>query len=169
MPMYNLATATCDASILKILLVTGTALALVFPAYAAGSRELHFRSPTGNIQCRGNAASVTCLLRTNTWPRLRHRPANCDVDWFPTDVSLYVKRSTGRWAVQVGGCRGDVGPACYATEPCRVLRYGQSIQSVANGSGIRCTSTRAAVTCRKLGARAGAHGFRMSREDYTIF
>jgi hypothetical protein len=117
-----------------------------------------------------DADGASCMLKTNTWRHLKPRPPNCDVDWVPTDVSLYVSRKTRRWAVEVGGCRGDVGPLCYGGDPCTILRYGQSVSSVIVRrvrQGIRCTSDLNGITCRKLGPRKGARGFRISKEGYA--
>ena len=74
--------------------------------------------------------------------------------------------------VDVGGCRGDVGPACYPQDPCLVLGYGRSVKSVvirANPSGIRCTSRINGITCMKVGPRPGDRGFRVAREGYVVF
>ena len=149
---------------MKRLAPLGLLLALAAPASAA-----HFKSPTGNIQCRLDSHSVTCLLQKNSWRHLPAKPASCDVDWAPTDMSLYVNRQTGRWTVAVGGCRGDVGPLCYSEAPCVVLAYGHSVQSVRAGSGLRCTSATSGVTCMKIGTRPGARGFRIAREGYVVF
>ncbi len=138
----------------------------------AVGKAFHFRSPSGNIQCRMDAGAVNCLLTANSWRRLKPRPSNCDVDWIPTDMAMFLDRRTGRWKVQVGGCRGDVGPLCYRADPCSVLRYGRSLQSVIFGTephGLRCTSATNGITCTKIGRRPGVHGFRVAREGYAVF
>ena len=119
-----------------------------------------------------DADGASCLLKSSNWRHLKPRPPGCDVDWVPTDMSMYVSRKTRLWVVAVGGCRGDVGPLCYGGAPCTVLRYGQSVSSVVVRrvrGGIRCTSAISGITCRKLGPRRGAHGFRISREGYVVF
>jgi len=141
-------------------------------APAATGKAYHFRSPSGNIQCRMDAASVNCLLMHNTWRRLKPRPAGCDVDWIPTDMSMFLDTRTGRWKVEIGGCRGDVGPLCYQADPCSVLRYGRSLRSVSSGTeprGIRCTSAANGVSCTKVGRRPGSRGFRIARQGYAVF
>jgi hypothetical protein len=154
------------------LLVLG--LAGVFGTQALGgssagtARTFHFKSPSGNIHCRGDATGVTCLLLHNSWKRLRPRPASCDLDWSPTDISLLLDRRTRRWGVGVGGCRGDIGPLCYPQDPCVVLRYGASITAGPRGSGLRCTSRASGVTCIRLGPGAGLRGFRIAREGYGV-
>jgi hypothetical protein len=115
-----------------------------------------------------NAQGVSCLLAENAWRRLRPRPADCETDWFPTDVSMFVNRKTGRWAVAVGGCRGDVGALCL--DDCFVLRYGRSVRAVTPDGrlGMRCSSARNGLTCTGLGPRRGVRGFRLAREGYAI-
>jgi hypothetical protein len=117
------------------------------------------------------AEGVTCLLLKNSWRRLKPRPSNCDVDWSPTDVGMYVSPRTGRWIVDVGACRGDVGPLCYRQDPCVVLGYGQSVKSVLSKRkrlGIRCVSATNGITCTKIGPKPGARGFRVAREGYVL-
>src|SRR4051794_3026675 len=132
------------------------------------ARSFHFKSPSGNINCRGEATGVVCLLRHNSWKKLRPKPASCDVDWSPTDMSLFLGRHTERWSVAVGGCRGDVGPPCYPQDPCVVLKYGSSVTASVKGRGIRCTSRASGVTCARFGGGAGAHGFRIARQGYAL-
>jgi hypothetical protein len=156
----------------SVVIVLG--LAAVFAAQAPGrpstsaARTFHFKSPSGNINCGGSALGVTCLLLHNSWRTLRPRPASCDLDWSPTDMSLYLDSRTKRWGVGVGGCRGDIGPLCYPQDPCVVLKYGTSIAASGNGRGIRCTSRATGVTCLRFGAGAGARGFRIARQGYAL-
>ena len=124
---------------------------------AAGATSAHFRSPSGNIQCRMEATFVDCLAQKNTWPHLPKRPARCDVDWFPAELAL------SRRGVSVGSCRGDVGPSCGPGLSCRVLGYGRSVIV----GRFRCASTRRGVTCRRTDGRR--IGFRIAREGYRIF
>jgi hypothetical protein len=137
----------------------------------APDKGVHFKSPSGNIHCRMNYEGVGCLLRENTWPRLKPRPADCDVDWFPTDIAMYGGGQTGRWVVNIGGCRGDIGPLCYGA--CLTLGYGRSVKSSIKRKGvvlgIRCTSATNGVTCMRLGPKRGVRGFRIAREGYLIF
>jgi len=135
---------------------------------ARAARTFHFKSPSGNINCGGSATGVTCLLLHTSWKKLRPRPASCDLDWSPTDKSLFLDSRTKRWGVAVGGCRGDIGPLCYAQDPCVVLKDGASIAASANGRGIRCTSRATGVTCTRFGPGVGARGFRISRQGYAL-
>jgi hypothetical protein len=135
---------------------------------ARAARTFHFKSPSGNINCFGGATGVACLLVHNSWKKLRPRPASCDLDWSPTDMSLFLDSRTRRWGVAVGGCRGDIGPLCYAQASCVVLRYGRSISAASGGRGIRCTSRVSGVTCVRIGAGAGLRGFRIARQSYTV-
>ena len=145
------------------------------PGASATNKRIHFKSPSGNIQCQLSYDNVNCLLKENTWPRLKPKPAYCDVDWAPTDTGMYLNRKANRWIVQVGGCRGDIGPMCYRDDPCVVLGYGQSVKSFIRprGSGgpvlgIRCSSATNGITCIKLGPKPGARGFRVAREGYVV-
>ncbi len=141
-------------------------------ARKATGKAFHFKSPSGNIQCRMDAASVNCLLVTNSWRRLKPRPANCDVDWVPTDMAMFLDPKSGRWKVDIGGCRGDVGPLCYRADPCVVLRYGNSVMSrdyASAARGIRCASAINGITCTKIGRTPGLRGFRIARQGYAVF
>jgi hypothetical protein len=135
---------------------------------ARAARTFHFKSPSGNINCFGGATGVACLLVHNSWKKLRPRPASCDLDWSPTDMSLFLDSRTRRWSVAVGGCRGDIGPLCYPQDPCVVLTYGASITASVNGRGIRCTSRATGVTCTRFGTGAGVRGFRIARQGYAV-
>jgi Family of unknown function (DUF6636) len=125
---------------------------------------VHFQSPSGNINCyvgpafQGSPAFAQCLVRKQSWPSLRPKPASCDLDWDAATVTLSRRKAT------VGSCRGDIGPLCVNTsDPCRTLGYGRSVDA----GPIRCTSTTAGVTCRyKTAPRAG---FLISRERYVLY
>lgn len=153
-------------------LVFGLAAALSTQALgdpsARAARTFHFKSPSGNINCYGGATGVTCLLLHNSGHKLRPRPASCDLDWSPSDMSLFLNSRTGRWGVAVGGCRGDIGPLCYPQGPCVVLRYGSSIAARSGGRGVRCISRASGVSCLRLGAGKGVRGFRIAREGYVV-
>ena len=118
---------------------------------------MHFKSPSGNLKCIGGTAPVfvECLAKNATWPSLRARPANCDLDWFPAELSLGSRR------VSIGSCRGDVGPMCF--DDCTILRYGKSV----NIGPIRCRSAANGVTCRYVQGKLA--GFRIAREGYVIW
>lgn len=131
---------------------------------AVASSLVHFQSPSGNINCigttafQGTPAYVQCLVRRNSWPRLRPKPASCDLDWDAATISLSRRRAS------VGSCRGDIGPLCvYSSDRCSTLQYGRSVDI----GPIRCTSTQAGVTCRyRTAPRAG---FLIARERYVLY
>lgn len=144
---------------IRTLIFTG----VVTLAAAASAGAVSFTSPSGNIDCMlwadGRSPAADCLVQKASWPRARPKPSNCPLAWFPTEVTLE------RGRVGVGVCRGDIGPMCQPAggARCRVLRYGASVTV----RGLRCTSTRAGVTCR---LRNGAgRGFRVAREGYSRF
>ena len=147
----------------RLILLVIAAVALALPAVAV-AKPVHFTTPSGNIDCIGGfdnpGASVDCLVEKNSWPKLPKRPANCDLDWVGSEISL----TNG--VVHVGACRGDVGPLCVpgSTDRCTVLAYGKSVLIKRS---IRCTSRRTGLTCR---ARKGVGaGFTVSRQGYTIY
>ena len=142
---------------------TPAAPAVATLAAAASAGAVSFTSPSGNIDCMAYSDAgrpvADCLVQKAAWPNARARPSNCPLAWFPTEVTLE------RGRVGVGVCRGDIGPMCppQGGSRCRVLRYGASVRV----AGMRCTSTRAGVTCR---LRNGAgRGFRVAREGYRRF
>ncbi len=133
-------------------------LAAVGAAPAGAATDLvHFRSPSGNINCIGGTSPVfvDCLVKNENWPSERARPAGCDLDWFPNQLNLAGRR------VSNGSCRGDVGPLCF--KDCTTLRYGKSV----NIGPIRCRSAANGVTCRYV--RGKLAGFRIAREGYVIW
>jgi hypothetical protein len=140
------------------------ALALALHGTPTVSKLVHFKSPSGNINCIGAAADrfepafVDCLVRKNTWPSKRAKPASCDLDWEAADIGLS-KRKTF-----VGACRGDIGPLCIdPANPCRTLAYGRSVDL----GPIRCVSSTAGVTCRYR--TAPRRGFLIARERYVLY
>ena len=136
-------------------LVATCAVSVVATADAA---MVHFKSPSGNINCfmfSTQGGVVDCIVRHASWPHPPPRPKSCDLDWMPFEVQL-----TGRHVV-VGGCRGDIGPLCGASGgPCTVLAYGRSVAL----GGVRCSSATTGITCRRI-AGSRHPGFRLSREN----
>ena len=140
------------------------ALALAAQLAAKPPKLVHFHSPSGNINCIGQAAFAgtpafaQCLVKRATWPRTRPKPAGCDLDWDPQTLSLADRR------VSVGSCRGDIGPLCIdPADPCFTLGYGRSVDI----GPIRCTSATTGVICRY---RVAPHvGFRIAREGYVLY
>lgn len=146
---------------LRIAVVAAVALAAGLPA-AASAATVHFTSPTGNIDCRSDAANdVSCFVEKGHWSNERPRPANCEWDWEPRQVSL-----TGNKIV-VGACRGDIGPLCVPAsaggDDCTVLRYGRSVRI----GKIRCSSAAAGITCRANDGKG--RGWRVSRTELKTF
>jgi hypothetical protein len=140
------------------------ALALAAHSAAAPPKLVHFRSPSGNINCIGQAAYagspafVQCLVKTAVWPAKRPKPAGCDLDWDPQSLAVAIRR------VSVGSCRGDIGPLCIdPADPCFTLRYGRSVDI----GPIRCTSATTGVTCRYR--TAPRVGFTIARERYVLY
>ena len=128
---------------------------------AAGSAQaqtfVHFRSPSGNINCLLFRTGAECVVKKQSWPRLPARPANCDLDRVPNNLGL-----SGTNLV-VGACRGDVGPLCYRGSGCTTLAYGRA----RTFGKVRCVSATNGVTCRRLDGRR--IGFRIAREGYTLY
>jgi hypothetical protein len=143
--------------------VIALALATAGPA-ATPPKLVHFKSPSGNVNCLGQAAYagspafVSCLVKASTWPSKRPKPAGCDVDWDPQTISL------GNRKVSVGSCRGDIGPLCIdPADPCFTLAYGRSVDI----GPFRCTSAASGVTCRyRTTPRVG---FLIARERYALY
>jgi hypothetical protein len=136
-------------------------VALLVAASTAGPAGaqafVHFRSPSGNINCLVFSTGAECVVKKQSWPRLPSRPASCDLDWVPANVSLSGTR------LFVGACRGDVGPLCYRGSGCRTLAYGRGITA----GRVRCVSATDGVTCRRTDGRRV--GFRIAREGYRLF
>jgi hypothetical protein len=133
------------------------ALAACASSPAAAQSLVHFRSPSGNINCIMFGGGAECVVKKQSWPRLPPRPASCDLDWVPNNLSISGTR------VFVGACRGDVGPLCYTGSACRTLGYGRSVTL----GKVRCASARSGVTCRRVDGRRA--GFRVAREGYTLY
>ena len=137
----------------------------VHPAPAKVGGLVHFKSPSGNINClggpayQGSPAFVQCALKSATWPAgiTPRKPASCDLDFDPHTISL------GNRKVSVGSCRGDIGPLCYSSDPCSTLGYGRSVTI----GPFRCTSATTGVTCRYTTGRRV--GFLIAKERYTLY
>jgi hypothetical protein len=145
-----------------LLAVAAIAVVAAIAAGSAGaSTQLHFKTPSGNIDCylfstQGGVAD--CMVRKASWPSVPKKPASCDLDWAPYEVQLV------KTHVSLGGCRGDIGPLCYGSgDPCSVLPYGHHVTM----GGITCSSAATGLTCRRAtGTRAG---FRVARENVTVY
>jgi uncharacterized protein DUF6636 len=126
-----------------------------------GRTQVHFKSPSGNINCyvfatQGGVAD--CVVRTATWPSMPPKPVSCTLDWAPTEVQLVGAHVT------LGGCRGDVGPRCYTGgDRCVVLEYGDAITT----GRVRCVSSASGIACRRtVGSRPG---FLIARERVLVY
>jgi len=124
--------------------------ALALPA-AASAAPANFRTPTGNIGCDVRASGARCDIVRHSYTPPR-RPASCQLEW---GDSLEVGR-TGRGRFV---CHGDT----VLPPPGRRHRvpYGTTVRR----GTIRCTVTRAGVTCRN----ARGHGFTLSRQRARTF
>jgi uncharacterized protein DUF6636 len=142
--------------VLRIALLALALAACAAPTTSAQSL-VHFRSPSGNINCVMFGGGAECVVKRQSWPRLPARPAACDLDWVPASLSVSGSR------VFVGACRGDVGPLCVGEARCRTLPYGHALTL----GKARCVSARNGVTCRRLDGRRV--GFRIAREGYTLY
>jgi hypothetical protein len=137
------------------------AVAAVSVGSASAATQLHFKTPSGNINCflfSAQGGTADCMVRKASWPSVPRKPASCDLDWAPYEVELVKSRVT------LGGCRGDIGPLCYAgNDHCSVLAYGRSVTI----GGITCSSATSGLTCRRaIGDRAG---FRVARENVSVY
>ena len=94
------------------------------------------RRGTSTASAGPRRCSSSASRRRRRGRACRARPANCDLDWIPAELSLGSRR------VIIGSCRGDVGPMCF--NDCTTLRYGKSV----NIGPIRCRSAANGVTCR---------------------
>ena len=135
-----------------LLTLLGLAAALLVPATSALAL-VQFQSPTTNIGCIGDAASVRCDIRTTsaTPPK---KPTACRYDW---GAAFEVNR-TGRGH---GLCAGDTALATPG-DGRRKLAYGTSIRL---GPKLVCTSRTTGMTCRN----SGGHGFTLSRTVIKLF
>jgi hypothetical protein len=147
----------------RLLAALAAALSFAVCAGTAQAGLVHFRSPSGNIDCllgsgNGTPNFADCLVKTHAWPHHPAKPSRCDLDFDPYEIGLSGTQ------VYVGSCRGDIGPLCGpGTDRCTVLAYGHSVTQ----GGIRCTSAPSGVTCRRL---SGRHvGFRIAREGYAVW
>ena len=142
-------------SFITAILLLATVAAI--PA-AATTRIVHFKSPSGNLNCIAGTAPnafVECLARKATWAHVRAKPANCNLDWAPYNLALNTRRVT------IGACRGDVGPRCFNN--CSTLAYGKSV----NVGSIRCRSAVNGITCRYVSGKLA--GFRIAQQGYVVW
>jgi hypothetical protein len=146
---------------LSLVLALFASAACLATGASAATTQLHFKSPSGNINCylfasQGGVADYD--VHTSTWSGAPKKPASCTLDWAAHEVQLVKAHVT------VGSCRGDVGPRWYAGGGrCSVLAYGRSVTV----GGIRCSSSAHGMTCRRTSA--SRPGFRIAREGVTVY
>ncbi|MEZ5193092.1 MAG: DUF6636 domain-containing protein [Nocardioides sp.] len=116
--------------------------------------ELHFRSPSGNIDCwifgPSYGGGAECVPHQKEFPDPPRRA--CQLDLLPA------LRVDAAGVTTYGDCRGDV----VGVPGDNVLEYG----TAARGGSITCGAQPTGVTC--LNPDTG-HGFTLSRASYTIF
>jgi hypothetical protein len=139
-------------SLVLAFVVSGLVVSSVEPARAQQVTIKNFTSPSGNIHCLmlvdEKESSADCSVLKATWPKLRSKPADCDLDWDPSEIVLAVERSVA--TVEEGGCRGDIGPYC--PPGCPPLPYGSSVTV----GKIRCTALQEGIKCQATtGKRKG--------------
>jgi hypothetical protein len=149
---------TCRLTLVLALFASAASLST---GVSAAATQLHFKSPSGNINCylfASQGGVADCNVHTSSWSGAPGKPASCTLDWAQDEVQLV------RSHVTVGSCRGDVGPLCYAGgDRCSVLAYGHGVTV----GGIRCSSSASGMTCRRTsGSRPG---FRIAREGVTVY
>jgi hypothetical protein len=123
------------------------------PATAAGVRqvdELIFLTPSRNIGCDLQPATVRCDIGRKSWTP-PPRPADCPLDW---GNGVYLDRTK----VATLNCAGD--SLLGATSV--VLAYGEAVRA----GDILCDSEVAALHCEN---EKTGHGFTLSVQDYRLF
>jgi hypothetical protein len=131
-----------SAHSLRCLPVLLAGAALLASAPAASAALVHFRTPSGNIGCIGDATYLRCDLRSTSVPS-PPRPRGCEFDYGPA----FAMTPRGR-ARRI--CHSDT-----ALGGRSVLAYGRARRI----GPFRCVSRTSGLTCRN---RAG-HGWFLSR------
>lgn len=137
------------------------------PALNAQAADINFTTPSKNIDCLlyefDNEVVADCLVEQATWKTAPKQPADCQLDWIPSEayVSSKMVGTKVTNTVGVGGCRGDIGPLCVA-DGCTVLAYGKT----AKRGRITCTSAVTGVTC--VTTSGPKKGFTVSRGSYKL-
>jgi hypothetical protein len=152
-----------------VLFAGSTALA----SSPAGAQDVNFTTPSKNIDClmlefenqvqQVEEVFVSCLVKNAAWKKKPAKPADCDLDWSDSEIGLSIvgTGAKAKVSVNVGACRGDIGPLC--GPGCSVLGYGKT----AKVGVVSCTSAASGVTCRaSIGKRKG---FTVSKAGYKIF
>ena len=130
------------------------ALGLFAAPATAALRIVHFRTPSGNIQCGyvsggGFKPELRCEIRSGVKP-LPPKPKRCEFDW----GAGFIMGRKGRAHVS---CVSD----SVHSPSARVLRYGTTWRR----DGFVCVSRTTGLRCRN----AAGHGFFLSREHSFAF
>ena len=138
----------------RVLAVLVLAAGLSAGPAAAAFKIVHFRTPSGNIQCGyvsggGFKPELRCEIRSGVKP-LPPKPKSCEFDW----GGGYFLGPTGRAQIL---CISDT---IQVRNP-PVLAYGRTW----HGGAFRCLSQAIGLRCSN---RAG-HGFLLSRERSYSF
>ena len=125
-----------------------------WPGVAATQEFIHFRSPSGNIDCMlssgWSGAGALCAIREGTLS-FAQVPDPCP---------------HGAWGHFFSvGPKGAAAPVCVtegvSTEDAWVLPYGAALSL----GGVTCTSLTTGMTC----ANAAGHGFTLARRGQQVF
>lgn len=119
------------------------------PADKEVSELTGFSSPSGNIGCFIERASVRCDIAEREWEP-PEQPPDCDLD-YGQGIELVAGGEAGFV------CAGDTALGAGAG-----LAYGESISA----GLLRCESSRAGMSCRDIET---GRGFSIARERYEIF
>jgi hypothetical protein len=154
-------------SALVIVGIVGLVVPVATSSMAHASTQAHFTSPSGNIDCyldvTDSVSSADCLIESQSWKKLPKKPASCDLDWAPSELTLSSKKAGSKVTntVFVGACRGDIGPLC-EPDGCTVLAYGESVTV----GTVTCKMASTGVTC--VSTAGAKRGFTMSKKGYSI-
>jgi hypothetical protein len=136
------------------------------PPANAEPESANFTSPSRNIDCLiyllDDTTSASCDVRNASWKTNKRKPADCDLDWSPTEAYVQSALTNGTTinSVGLGVCRGDIGPDC--PDACRTLGYGKS-ETIGR---ITCTSQKTGMTC--VTNKGKRKGFTVNRSGYKL-
>lgn len=125
-------------------------LAILAALLATPAAAEVFQTPSGNVQCYGEAGFVDCEVIVSETAPPEPRPADCDLDW--GHRFSVADRGPGVMVCHGDTVRGTGYP---------VLPYGSSLRFGA----VTCTSEERGLTC--VNPEGG--GFLVSRRDQRLF